>query len=112
MKRSRRVAYREAEVLPPEEVKGLLIEWRREQNLVVSGLLEFWRKASPAQRQSLPWYLEGEEGGHPTVLRSRDGELLLRISRTPSGEPVMVWALSAGTLNLVAETLREVGERP
>ncbi len=109
MGRARKV-YLEAETLPAEDAKGLLIEWRKEQNLVVNGLLEFWRKASPAQRQSLPWYWEGENGDLPGVLRDRDGKVLLRVSRVPSGEAVLVWALSAGTLDLVAETLREVRE--
>jgi hypothetical protein len=108
MKRSRKVVYREAEDLPPEETKDLLVEWRRQQNRVVSDLLDWWRKASPAERQGVPWYWDGEEGKPPTVLRSRDGEVLLWIARTPSGEPVLVWALSAGTLRLLQETLREL----
>jgi len=108
MGRSRKVVYREAETLPAEEAKELLLEWRRQQNLVVSGLLEFWRKASPAQKQALPWYWETDEGGNPRVLRSRDGGILLQVARVPNGEPVLVWALSAGTLNLLQETLREL----
>jgi hypothetical protein len=108
VKRRQKVVYREAEDLPVEEARDLLLEWRRQQNLVVSGLLEYWRKASPAQRQALPWYWDTDEAGNPTVLRSRDGAALLRVARVPSGEPVVVWALSAGTLSLLEETLREL----
>ena len=108
MTRSRKVVYIEADTLPAEEVKELLVEWRKQQNLVVSGLLEYWRKASPAQKQSLPWYWE--DGINPTVLRSRDGQVLLRIARIPSGDPVLLWALSAGTLDVLEVTLRELLE--
>jgi hypothetical protein len=108
MKRSRKQVYREAEDLPIEEARDFLVEWRRQQNRVVSDLLEWWRKASPAERQRLPWYWEEGEGGQPTLLRSRDGELLLRVARVPSGELVLVWALSAGTLGLIEETLQEL----
>ena len=108
MKRSRKARYREAESLPPEEAKSLVLDWRRQQNLVVSGLLEWWRKASPAEKQGLAWYWESDEAGNPTLLRSRDGGVLLRVARIPSGEPVLVWALSAGTLSQLQETLREI----
>ncbi|MCX2726029.1 hypothetical protein OO015_00715 [Thermomicrobium sp. 4228-Ro] len=106
MTRSRKLVYLEADTLPAEEVKELLVEWRKQQNLVVSGLLEYWRKASPAQKQSLPWYWEAEDGINPTVLRTLDGQVLLRITRIPSGDPVLLWALSAGTLAELEESLR------
>jgi|GEM_PF-6709698 len=110
MTRVRKREYLEADTLPAGEVKELLVEWRKRQNLVISGLLEYWRKASPAQKQSLPWYWEAEDGINSTVLRSRDGQVLLRIARIPSGDPVLLWALSAGTLDGLEETLRELRE--
>ena len=108
MTRARKREYLEADTIPAEVAKGLLVEWRKRQNLVISGLLEYWRKASPAQKQSLPWYWEAEDGINSTVLRSRDGQVLLRIARIPSGDPVLLWALSAGTLDGLEETLREL----
>lgn len=100
--------YPEPETLPVELALPLLIQWRQEQDALVNALIEKWRRASDAERQSWPWgWRMTPDGASCAAITTRDGETLVRVQRLPSGKYTCLWALSAGTMQALAEWLAQ-----
>ncbi|GBD15292.1 hypothetical protein HRbin26_00179 [bacterium HR26] len=61
-----------------------------------------------AQSQSWPWgWRLTPDGASYAAITTRDGEILVRVQRLPNGKYTCLWALSAGTMQALAESLSQ-----